>query len=131
MKKPTDIRDIYARAVVLGAERVYSDWADDYDADNARMGFRLPSLAAAFAARHIPQGAGPILDAGAGTGLVGAALKILGYPSITALDISPEMLGVAGQTGAYSSLLHHRLGAPLPFAENHFEASLCIGSRAN
>ena len=42
-----------------------------------------------------------MLDAGAGTGLVGEWLKLLGYGPVEGLDLSPGMLAVAAGKGAY------------------------------
>ena len=123
-----DINAVYDRLKQGGAEGFYDDWSAKYDADNAALGFRLPVLAAALAARYAPRGAGPILDAGAGTGQVGMALRILGYPDITAIDLSTGMLEVAQATGAYTTTRQQTLGERLDFPNAHFAATLCIGS---
>ncbi len=125
--KDAVVEEIYERTKAEGAERVYADWAAKYDADNAALGFRLPAMASAFAARHVPLGSGPILDAGAGTGQVGSALKVLGYDDITAIDISEPMLAVAAKTGAYRGLKRQVLGEPLDFPDGHFAGVICIG----
>lgn len=80
--------------------RLYRDWAATYDTSFAEpMGYHLPALvAAAFAAAG---GNGPVLDVGAGTGLVGQALTGLGIGPVDAVDISPEMLAVASAKGHY------------------------------
>jgi predicted TPR repeat methyltransferase len=46
-----------------------------------------------------------ILDAGAGTGIVGQHLKDLGYTNIDGLDISQEMLNIARDKGVYKNLI--------------------------
>ena len=51
------------------ARQLYDDWATGYDRDNLFKGYRLPWMAAAYAARLLKQGSGPILDSGCGTGL--------------------------------------------------------------
>jgi len=123
-----DIHAVYAQLEQGGAEGFYDDWAAKYDADNAALGFRLPPLAAGLAARYVPRGATPILDAGAGTGQVGMALAVLGYTDITGIDLSTRMLRVARATGAYAATRQQTLGKPLAFPDGHFAASLCIGS---
>ena len=47
----------------------------------------------------------PILDVGAGTGLVGENLYKKGNKKIIGIDISPEMLEQAKLKGCYSSLM--------------------------
>ncbi len=123
-----DIHDVYAEAKERGAGALYRDWAAEYDVDSAKLGIRLPGVAAALAARHIPRGRGPILDAGAGTGAVGETLSILGYDGIAAVDISPEMLEIAAGTGAYAELGQSDLSASLPFEDARFAGALCVGS---
>ena len=73
----------------------YDQWADSYDSDMAEVGYRHPAVALGLLARYLPTGSAPILDAGAGTGLVGELLGTLGYPEIDALDASPGMLEIA------------------------------------
>jgi SAM-dependent methyltransferase len=122
------ISDVYDTAKSGGAEGLYDKWASDYDADTAAKGFRLPGIAAGFAARHIPLGSGPILDAGAGTGQVGSCLQILGYDQITGIDISEAMLAEALRTGAYEAVKRQVLGEELSFADNIFSGVICVGS---
>jgi predicted TPR repeat methyltransferase len=57
--------------------RKYSQWAKDYDADMSALGYRHPTVCLALLCRHLPAGAAPILDAGAGTGLIGEWLKLV------------------------------------------------------
>ncbi len=122
------IDKIYDQTSQGGSQDVYDDWAQSYDADNAALGFRLPGLASAFAARHIPPDSEPLLDAGAGTGQVGSALKVLGYRNIIGCDISEQMLAVAARTKAYSQLRRQVLGERLEFADHSFAGVLCVGS---
>ena len=127
-KSDTKAGSVYEDAAELGSEKVYDGWAEAYDRDTALLGFRLPGLAAAFVARHLPKGAGPILDAAAGTGLVGGYLEGLGYGAVHGLDISAGMLRVAEATGAYAAVTQHDLSAPLPFTDGAFAAALIIGA---
>ena len=81
-----------------GPEQVaalYDRWAETYDADMSAAGYRHPTICLALLARHLPRSAAPVLDAGAGTGLIGEWLGIMGYPHVEALDIS-ERLYVMG-----------------------------------
>jgi len=107
--------------------RLYDDWAGSYDAEMARVGYRHPSICLALLARHLPRGAAPVLDAGAGTGLIGEWLAILGYPEVEALDISAGMLAVARAKKVYSALHQLALGGPLPFADGHFAGIVAAG----
>ena len=53
--------------------RLYDSWSESYDADMRLAGYRHPSISLALLARHVPRSTAPLLDAGAGTGLIGVA----------------------------------------------------------
>jgi len=105
----------------------YDDWAEGYDSHMAQTGYRHPSVAVALLARHLPAGPDAILDAGAGTGLVGGWLGILGYPTVDGLDISQGMLKVAASKGGYRDLHCLALGGALPFADEAYQAVISTG----
>lgn len=106
---------------------LYDGWAATYDAEMAVAGYRHPSICLALLARHLPRGTAPLLDAGAGTGLIGGWLGIMGYPHVEALDISEGMLAVAAAKGVYKALHNLALGAALPFADGHFAGIVSAG----
>jgi SAM-dependent methyltransferase len=68
-----------------------------------------------------------ILDAGAGTGLLGEALVEHGFTQLDALDLSPAMLAVARRKGIYGSLTEGRLGDPLAFETGEYDAVVACG----
>jgi predicted TPR repeat methyltransferase len=118
---------VYGARGAAEIARVYDAWADGYEAEMATVGYRHPQVCLALIARHLPRGAGPLLDAGAGTGLVGEWLAILGYPRVEALDISAGMLRVARAKGVYAALHEADLSAPLPFPDDHFAGVVSAG----
>jgi predicted TPR repeat methyltransferase len=107
--------------------QLYDRWAATYDVEMAQAGYRHPSVCLALLARHLPRGAAPLLDAGAGTGLIGEWLGIVGYPHVEGLDISEGMLTVARAKGVYAALHNLALGGPLPFADGHFAGVISTG----
>lgn len=113
MEKP-DLSGAYALNGAEDCRRLYAGWADSYDADFAAgMDYRLPAETAAAFLRLAPQG--PVLDVGAGTGLLAAALRGLGFAGdIDALDLSDEMLARAGAKGLYRHLIAADVTRPLP-----------------
>lgn len=106
---------------------LYDKWAATYDAEMAQAGYRHPTICLALLARHLPKGEAPLLDAGAGTGLIGEWLQIMGYPKVEALDISEGMLKVAAQKKCYAAFHVLALGGPLPFASNSFGGVISAG----
>ncbi len=76
--------------------KLYRGWAAGDDGGFAAgMDYRLPAqVAGAFVA---PGGAGPVLDVGAGTGLLAQALVGMGFEgALDGLDFSAEMLAGGG-----------------------------------
>ena len=106
---------------------LYDKWASTYDADMADGGYRHPSACVALFARHVMCGSAPVLDAGAGTGLIGQWLQTLGYPDVEALDVSEGMLEIARSKNLYTAYHKLALGGPLPFADGTYTAVIAAG----
>lgn len=106
---------------------VYDAWASTYDEEMAKAGYRHPAVGLALLARHLPRGAGPVLDAGCGTGLLGDWLGILGFAPVEGLDLSPGMLEVARRKGSYARLHNVALGRELPFETGQFAGVISTG----
>ena len=110
-----DLAAAYDLASPDQSRRLYAQWAASYDTSFAtKESYHLPfQTAQAFVAAG---GHGPVLDAGAGTGLCGQALFDLGVSPLEATDISPEMLAQAAQKDIYRDLIEADLlqGIPVP-----------------
>jgi SAM-dependent methyltransferase len=104
----------------------YDDWAVTYDADAVSVGYAPAAVVAGLIARNVAPGA-RVLDAGAGTGLLGAILHPLRYVDLVALDASPGMLARARQRGIYRELHVATLGDSLGFADDAFDAAAAVG----
>jgi SAM-dependent methyltransferase len=68
-----------------------------------------------------------VLDAGAGTGLFGSILRVLGYEDLVGIDISERMLEKAGEKDVYRGLHRMVLGEPLGFDTSSFSAAVSVG----
>ena len=91
----------------------YRDWAASYDQGFAsEMQYLLPAhVAAAFIGAR---GQGPVLDVGAGTGLLTEALRQMGFDSpVDAVDFSVEMLERAAEKRIYAGLFQADITKPL------------------
>lgn len=102
----------YALSSREETKRLYAAWAQSYDSSfSDAQGYLLP--------RHVVQafvdagGRGPVLDVGAGTGLVGQGLAAAGIGPLDAVDLSPEMLDVARSKGIYRNLIAADVTQPL------------------
>ncbi len=108
------------------AER-YDQWAKDYDTDlDEEFGWLGPQRAVELFARHVPKDA-RVLDAGAGTGLVGELLARQGYNDLVAMDLSKGMLEEARKRNAYREFHQMVMGEPLDYATDSFDAVISVG----
>lgn len=111
------------------ARALYDEWAQAYDADLADPG--QDYVAPRLAADTVVQVAGTdvtVLDAGCGTGLVGAALAERGFGAIDGVDVSPGMLERARATGAYRLLEPADLTRPLGHPGDTYDVVVCVGT---
>lgn len=94
--------------------RLYAQWAASYDGGFAAdMDYRLPAHVAAAFLSH--GGTGPVLDVGAGTGLLAAHLRQMGAAfAIDGVDLSPEMLELARAKGLYRAMWQADVTQALP-----------------
>lgn len=129
MDKRPDLAAAYDLRSPDDSRRLYADWAATYDADFAdAMDYRLPE---AVARRFVELGgAGPVLDLGAGTGLVGALLARAEL-QVDGTDISPEMLAVAARRGAYVRLFEGDMTARLPVPDGAYAGLVSAGTFTN
>ena len=105
----------------------YDEWASSYDDDLiAQEEYRAPAIAAEVLYRLVPKEA-KLLDAGAGTGLLGEVLAAAGYGDVVAIDLSQGMLDVAEAKGVYRELRQMVLGEHLDFPTNVFDAVAAVG----
>ena len=108
-------------------EERYDQWATAYDKDLAEeFAWNAPKTAADLFAKHVPTGA-KILDAGAGTGLVGECLAELGYRDLHAMDLSLGMLEEARHKDLYQDFHQMTLGEELGFDTGSFDSIISVG----
>jgi predicted TPR repeat methyltransferase len=105
----------------------YDAWAERYDQDVLRFGYKIPAIVTGFVGRYLRPAAGAILDAGAGTGILGETLKLLGYESLVGIDLSRGMLEKARQKGVYKTLRQMVLGEHLDFPNDTFAGTVSVG----
>jgi SAM-dependent methyltransferase len=124
MPKP-DLDSAYALGGTDETRAFYKAWADSYDQTFAEdRGYRSPAeVARRF--RAAADGNEPVLDVGAGTGLIGAALAGV---EIDALDLSPEMLAVAERKGVYRRLITADLTGPLDIPDATYGGIVSSGT---
>jgi SAM-dependent methyltransferase len=124
MPKP-DLDGAYALGGAEETRKFYREWAGTYDTGFAETrGYTAPREVA----RVFRAGAGdniPVLDIGAGTGLLGEALR---GTVIDAIDLSPEMLSVAEKKGVYRRLFTGDLTGPLDIPSDSYGGLVSTGT---
>lgn len=111
------------------AVRLYGEWAEGYDTEFAEScGYAAPRLIAQAFLRRAGEGDQPVLDIGAGTGLVGHHLAEGVAGPIDGIDISAKMLEVARGKDAYRELIEADLTQPLDIPDGRYGALISSGT---
>lgn len=121
------LRQAYTAKSPQENSRFYDAWAEDYETHMNNVGYLHPAMVAAMLTRHVPAGTGPILDAGAGTGIMAEILTALGYPEVVGFDGSKRMLEAAAGKNVYLELRRMYLGAALDYPDHRFAAVVSAG----
>jgi predicted TPR repeat methyltransferase len=110
---------------------LYDTWAEaNYDDDLTSWGYDAPERIAAKIAQHLastPTHGSGVLDAGCGTGRVGAALHALGIADLVGGDFSAASVEVARSRAVYDDVTHLDLNEPLPFDDDRFAGVTSVG----
>lgn len=126
MTEKPDLKAAYDLNGPEDSKALYADWAPSYDSSFAeRMQYRAPQVVAKRYASL--SGATPLLDLGAGTGLVAQALKQHGITDVHGTDISPEMLEQAKQKALYTHLFEGDLTQRLDVEDGQYNGIVSAG----
>ena len=126
--QPQDrIQWVYSSTTDQELENRYDQWADEYDRDlDTEFGWISPRVASESLAKYVAPTA-EILDAGAGTGLVGEVLAKMGFTNLVAMDLSQGMLDEAEKKGVYKEFDKMALGDNLDYPTGRFDAVISVG----
>ena len=121
------VRWVYSSQNEQELEERYDQWAEEYDTDlESDFGWISPQRTSEYVAKHVAK-EGSVLDAGAGTGLVGECLHEMGFRNMTAMDLSLGMLEVARRKSIYEALDQMTMGETLDYSTDQFDASVIVG----
>ena len=136
-KKQITLADAYNLVTPEDSRELYAQWAPTYDKtfieDNKYV---YPAKIADVLAKHMPADRSfTVIDIGCGTGAVGEEVaKIRPKSVIEGVDISPEMLAVAGSklrldgSKVYEDLHETDLTTTIYFAANHYDFFVSAGA---
>ena len=125
--RPQRLQSVYNAKNSQEAAELYDNWAEDYEQAVLSWGYASPAVAAGFLGRYVEPEDGTVLDAGAGTGMMGEILIPLGYRDLVGIDISPNMLELARKKGVYKDLRQMELGGKLDLPTDAFSAVVSTG----
>jgi len=123
------------------SRQVYDEWASQYEPDVQKWGYQLPEQVSTLLAKYVTSPdtkyvphKTSILDAGAGSGLVGSMLrKQPGFDQsqafIIGADYSTEMLKMAASRQCYDALVQLDLNKT-PFCNNQLSQAFLNGDNA-
>ncbi|MCP4072531.1 MAG: class I SAM-dependent methyltransferase [Hyphomicrobiales bacterium] len=126
-EKTRKLHNVYASQSANETAEIYDGWADKYEEHMAGVGYSHPAMVAAMLCRYQETGSAPLLDAGAGTGIMAGILGAMGYTAIFGFDASPGMLRLAESRKIYEDLRMLRLGEPLDYETSQFAATVASG----
>lgn len=127
MTKHNKVQWVYSSSNNKELAERYDQWAKGYETDLERdFEYRGPQFTAEYVGRYIQKDA-EILDAGAGTGLMGGILGEMGYKNLTAMDLSQGMLDEAAKKNVYRELHQMVMGETLGFETDSFDAVVSVG----
>ena len=105
----------------------YADWSGHYDRETMQLGYCLPFMVTAWLARYVPRGAGPVLDAGCGTGLPGRWCGRSATTGWRASTCRRTCCGSPGRAAPMPISEQAELGKALPWPDRYFSAFFSTG----
>lgn len=111
--------------------KLYDGFSADYETAYSKVEYEGPQNVAKALRAYLPKTDGRnirVLDAGCGSGLVGAACRDLGFTQLVGMDLSTGMLEKASKKkGLYQELKVADLTKPVPFEDSTFDAVVSCG----
>lgn len=107
----------------------YKKWASDYDHQMLEeLGYTSPTKIAEQLCPILPDTQAAVFDVGCGTGLTCVFLADKGYTNLDGIDLSPDMVRVAGERGIYRELLVGDVNQPLERDDESYDAVISSGT---
>ncbi len=123
------LKEAYSVKTPEDSIELYKTWSATYDEDFAKKNdYRSPKEIAKYFAQYMNAKDTPVLDVGAGTGLVGECLQKAFKGQIDAIDISPEMLEMAKSKKCYTKLIQADLTKKLNINNCSYGAIVSAGT---
>ena len=129
MSSKKGLNDAYSVKTPEDNIKLYKVWASSYDDDFAKKNdYRSPVLISNYYDKYSNKNDLPVLDVGAGTGLIAEVMNKKNTIDIDAIDISPEMLESAKSKNCYNKLIEADLTKNLDIDNNYYGAIVSAGT---
>ena len=129
MSSKKGLNDAYSVKTPEDNIKLYKVWASSYDDDFAKKNdYRSPVLISNYYDKYSNKNDVPVLDVGAGTGLIAEVMNKKNTIDIDAIDISPEMLESAKSKNCYNKLIEADLTKNLDIEKNYYGAIVSAGT---
>ena len=129
MSSKKGLNDAYSVKTPEDNIKLYKVWASSYDYDFAKKNdYRSPVLISNYYDKYSNKNDVPVLDVGAGTGLIAEVMNKKNTIDIDAIDISPEMLESAKSKNCYNKLIEADLTKNLDIENNYYGAIVSAGT---
>ena len=129
MSSKKGLNDAYSVKTPEDNIKLYKVWASSYDDDFAKKNdYRSPVLISNYYDKYSNKNDVPVLDVGAGTGLIAEVMNKKNTIDIDAIDISPEMLKSAKSKKCYNKLIEADLTKNLDIDNNYYGAIVSAGT---
>ena len=129
MSSKKGLNDAYSVKTPEDNIKLYKVWASSYDDDFAKKNdYRSPVLISNYYNKYSNKNDVPVLDVGAGTGLIAEVMNKKNTIDIDAIDISPEMLESAKSKNCYNKLIEADLTKNLDIDNNYYGAIVSAGT---
>ena len=129
MSSKKGLNDAYSVKTPEDNIKLYKVWASSYDDDFAKKNdYRSPVLISNYYDKYSNKNDVPVLDVGAGTGLIAEVMNKKNKIDIDAIDISPEMLESAKSKNCYNKLIEADLTKNLDIDNNYYGAIVSAGT---
>ncbi len=123
------VSEAYSLEDEAGMIDFYRKWARDYDHQMLdELGYVAAEEVARRLADQLPDRQSAIFDIGCGTGLTCVYLADHGYDRLDGIDLSPDMVRVAGERGIYRELLVGDVTAPLERDDASYDGVISSGT---
>ena len=109
------------------SRELYASWASTYDNEVQKNGYVTPERVAKALKDIVTNQSEVILDYGCGTGLSGFALQAVGFANIDGLDVSQEMVTLAGKKSIYKKLTVFDPSTKIPVHADQYKIITAIG----